>query len=160
MTRNDFLIRPATRADAEAVYAVYRRAFDSLDGQVDPPSSANDASPETIRDAFGKVHVAVCEAAGKIVGCVFFRQEGAALYLYRLSVDPDWYNRGIAKRLIAHVEAAAKEFGLRRVRLNVRLSLAKNRKLFADMGFEEVSLHAHKGYDRPTYARMEKPVFF
>lgn len=153
-----FLIRPARLDDAEAIYTVYRKAFATLAGKIDPPSSAGQATLDAIRDSLGKVDVAVCDDAGKIVGCVFFRQEGDACYLYRLSVDPDCYNRGIAKRLIAHVERAAKGQGVGKVALNVRLSLDKNRKLFVSRGFREVSLHAHKGYDHPTYARMEKPV--
>lgn len=158
MTEPQFLIRPATREDAAAIFEVYQAAFRSLDGKIDPPSSAHDVTLPMIRGALAKVHVAVCDHAGRVVGCVFYRREGDALYLYRLSVDPTWHNRGIAKRLVAHVERCARRMGLCRVMLNVRLSLPKNRKLFSRMGFREVSLHAHKGYAYPTYARMEKAV--
>lgn len=152
------VVRPARPDEAEGVFAVYRKAFATLAGKIDPPSSVGQATIDAIREALEKVQVAVCDDAGKIVGCVFFRQEGKALYLYRLSVDPACHNRGIAKRLIAYVEHAARREGLPKVALNVRLSLPKNRKLFASRGFREVSRHAHKGYDAPTYARMEKTV--
>ena len=105
-----------------------------------------------------RVSIAVCTLEGEIVGCVFFKPDGAGTYMYRLAVSPEHQGKGIAKRLIAHVVEWASTEQRSFVSLNVRIVLEGNRRLFASQGFQEVSRHRHDGFDHDTYIRMEKPL--
>lgn len=71
------------------------------------------------------------------------------------AVRPEWRGRGLARRLIAHVEAEVAARELARVTLNVRIALPGNRELFAACGFREVERRSHPGFAEPTYVVME-----
>jgi GNAT superfamily N-acetyltransferase len=92
------------------------------------------------------------------VGVVLWVEKAGGLYLGRLAVRPDCRRRGIARALIAVVEAEAVRRGLRRVHLSTRLMLADNRRLFASCGYVEGRLGTHDGYGAPTSIDMEKAL--
>ncbi|OWJ66038.1 GNAT family N-acetyltransferase [Inquilinus limosus] len=65
---------------------------------------------------------------------------------------------GIGRALMAAAEAEARRLGGARLTLGVRLALDGNRCFFRSLGFTEGALHAHPGYDRPTWVEMTKPI--
>lgn len=90
------------------------------------------------------------------MGTILWAREEDGLHLARLAVAPGWRRRRVARALIAAVEAEARQLGLSRLRLGVRLALMDNRRLFAACGFREAELHTHPGYAAPTWVSMEK----
>jgi N-acetylglutamate synthase-like GNAT family acetyltransferase len=153
------ILRDATVADAEAIAALVRLAFAHLSAAVDPPPSALRESGDSIAAILlNGGGGAVIEDAGRMVGAAIWYGKEDGLYFGRLSVHPEARGRGIARRLVAAAEAAARAGGLPKLLLSTRLALTDNRRLFAAAGFVETAQHAHPGYAAPTFVDMEKAL--
>lgn len=152
----EIALRPMAPADCAAVAALIRLAFAVQPAAVDPPPSALRETELTVAAHLAAGGGAVACAGERIVGSVMWEPQDGGLYLERLTVDPAWRGRGIARALVAATEAAARRAGLARVHLGTRLVLIANRRLFASCGFVEIALHAHPGYAAPTWVEMEK----
>lgn len=150
------MLRELTTDDAVEVAALIRAAFADLPQPVDPAPSALRETAETIGAALAEGGGAGIEADGRLVGCVLWREEGGGLYLGRLAVAAGARGQGVARRLVAAVEAQARRLGLGRVHLSTRLAMGANRRLFAACGFVAPVQRAHPGYAVPTYVEMEK----
>lgn len=148
-------IRAGAAADAAAMAAVIVRAFASYTVRLDPPPSALNETAGTIGARLADELALVAECDGRIVGCVLIAP-GPEVYIGRLAVDPAWRGRGIARALIAAVEAEGRLRRARALTLGVRIALPENQRLFAACGFREVAREAHPGYAEPTFIRMEK----
>ena len=146
------MIRALRPEDAEGVAAVIRTAFAAIAVPVDPPPSGLRVTAAEVLTWEGG---AVWDEAG-IAGCVLWRMREGGLYLGRLAVLPGRWGCGIARALVGAVEGEARCRGVLRVRLEVRLALASNRRLFARAGFRETALRAHEGYSEPTFVEMER----
>jgi len=152
-----FHLRAASAVDADELSRLIVGAFSSYEVRIDPPSSALRETPATIRAKFPDHGAAIAESEGRAIGCVLFTLDAqAALYIGRLAVDPAWRRRGVARALVAYVEAEARRRGLERMRLQVRIPLVGNQALFKSCGFIEVGREAHPGYTESTTIRMEK----
>jgi ribosomal protein S18 acetylase RimI-like enzyme len=153
-------VAPAAPEDLDAAVAVIHRAFATLAGRIDPPSAARRETPESLAARFdrgGAVFVARMD--GGIAGavCADPKPDGS-IYLDRLAVDPDLTGRGIARALVAAVEAFARAQGRDRVTLGVRLLLTDNIALFRHLGYAETGRKAHPGFTDPTSMDMAKSV--
>lgn len=150
------LIRPLIPADAEAAAALIRTAFAAQSAVTDPPSSALNETAEIVSRKLAEGGGFVAEDGGELGALVLFQPDGNALYLGRLAVAESQRGRGVARRLLALAEDEARRLGFARTRLRVRLDLAGNRRLFAKCGYEETEQLSHPGYEKPTFAVMEK----
>jgi GNAT superfamily N-acetyltransferase len=149
-------VRPVALDEAEAVCALVHRAFAAQPIATDPPSSAFQETPATIADALTAGGGFGAAEAGRLVGAVLWEEKEGGLYLGRLAVHPAARGRGVARALVAAVEAEARRRALPRLHLSVRLPLLDNRRLFAACGFVETMRYAHPGYSEPTSVAMEK----
>jgi GNAT superfamily N-acetyltransferase len=149
-------LRALTADDAAAAADLIRRAFAAQSVPTDPPSSALRETADTIASAIESGGGGCVVLGGRLVGAVLWAAKENGLYFGRLAVDPAFRGQGIAKRLVAAVEAEARRRGLSRVHLQTRLVLLDNRRLFASCGFREGELRTHKGYAAPTTMVMEK----
>ena len=111
---------------------------------------------ETIAEHLSRGGGAVLEIGGAMAGAVLWEPQDDALYIGRLSVHPEHRRRGIARALVGAAEQQARQGGLTRLTLGVRLELEDNRRLFRSCGFEDVSFHRHEGHREPTWALMER----
>ena len=147
------MIRPVLPADADAVAALIRLAFQSIPVPLDPPPSALRETGDSLR-----AHLAT--GGGAMVdgpaGCVLWSEHNGGLYLGRLCVHPAQQGRGLAALLVGAAEAEARRRGLPRLHLGVRLALAGNRRLFTRLGFTETRLHTHDGCEGPTWIEAER----
>jgi predicted N-acetyltransferase YhbS len=158
MNETAFGLRPIEITDAAEVAALIRRAFASITPPLVPSPSALKETTETVAATISKGGGAVAEAAGGIVGSALWDERDGGLYIGRISVSPDFRRRGVARALVLAGEAEARLREMPRVHLATRLALVSNRQLFASLGFRETTLHAHDGYDHPTWVDMEKPL--
>ena len=155
-TERAHAIRTATAADAEAVADLIRRAFGDQPRPTNPPSSALQETAATILAHLGRGGGAVLERDGRVVGAVLWEEEDGALYISRVSVDPDYRRQGIARALVDEAEREARRRGLSRMTLGVRLELEENRQLFRSCGFEDFEFRRHEGHIEPTWVLMER----
>ena len=145
------------RADeAEAIAALIRHVFSHLSVEPDPPPSARRETPDVVRAILEAGGGTGIEADGRLVACVLWQPKPPGLYMGRLAVDPAWRGRGLARRLVAEAEHAARAGGHQVLWLSTRLVFQDNRSLFASCGFTEGALHAHAGYAQPTFVDMTK----
>jgi ribosomal protein S18 acetylase RimI-like enzyme len=152
-------LRAATPADAPAIAATIAAAFAQYRGRLVPESGAFRETPEAIiRQLANGYGAIVAERNGAMLACVMTELQEGDLYFGRLAVVPAARGLGLAKRLIAAVEADARARGLPGVRLGVRIALPDNQKLFFSLGYREISREAHPGFDHPTSINMRKPL--
>lgn len=153
------ILRAATVADAAAIAATIAAAFEEYRGKLQPESGAFRETAEAIAAELARESGAiVAERNGRMLGCVMVKLLEEDLYFGRLSVVPSARGEGIAKRLVEAVEDEARRRELAGVRLGVRVVLTENQKLFASMGYVEISREAHEGFDYPTSINMRKPL--
>lgn len=153
---NPVVIRRAIAEDAEAVAALIHRAFAQYRGRLDPESSALSESADRIRALITDAVVLVAERARQIVGCVAVQRKPDCVYAGRLAVEPALRGAGIGRRLTTAAEGQARGMAGRVLRVDVRLALTENRAFFQALGFVERAHRSHPGFDRPTYAELEK----
>ncbi|MER9581701.1 GNAT family N-acetyltransferase [Mesorhizobium sp. M0276] len=138
------------------VLALIMRAFASMDGVIDPPSSARLLTADTLRDKARRETGFVALKDGGIVGCIFTLEKVAELYVGKLAVAPDCQGQGIGRRLMQAVEDLALSRGKAALELQTRVELTANHAAFARLGFHETERTAHEGYFKPTSITMRK----
>jgi GNAT superfamily N-acetyltransferase len=154
-------VRPMRGDSAEiaAVVALIRDSFADYVDRLDPPPSAVNETPESITELLSHEQGLVAEAGGAAVGCLFLqRRERGDIYIGRVAVARAHRRGGVGRALMAAAEAGARRLGGTRLTLGVRLALDGNRRFFASLGFTEGALHAHPGYDKPTWIEMTKAI--
>ena len=138
------------------VLALIMGAFASMDGVIDPPSSAHLLTAGTLRDKARRETGFVAFKGDRIVGCVFALEQVAELYVGKLAVAPHCQGQGIGRRLMQAVEDLARRRGKAALELQTRIELTGNHAAFARFGFHETERTAHEGYPRPTSITMRK----
>lgn len=149
---------PLRSEHAEGVAALIRDAFADQGQATDPPSSALRETAEVVVAKLAAGGGAGIEFDGRLVAALLWAPEDDALYCGRLAVAAAQRGQGLAARLLAMAAEEARRRGLAKLRVQVRLELARNRALFAREGFVEVGRKSHPGYDRPTIGVMEKAL--
>lgn len=156
---DNLILRGATAADAPAVASIIAQSFEQYRGKLVPESGAFRETAEGIAGELAHASGAIiAERNGQIVGCVMVKLVEDDLYFGRLSVVPAARGQGIARRLIEAVEDEARRRELAGVRLGVRIVLTENQRLFASLGYLEISREAHEGFDHPTSINMRKAL--
>lgn len=151
-------VRHGDLADADVIARLITRAFAVFEGKLVPPSGALDETPDTVRARLADRRSGIAELGPLPVGCVLYERKGTDVYLGRLAVSPGHQRRGIARALIAFVEAEARAMGAASISANVRIQLTANHRLFAASGFREIARHAHPGFASPTFIEFRKPL--
>ncbi len=105
------------------------------------------------------VDVWVAEIDGEIIAdaIVVYRRGFGAARLASLVVDPRYRGRGIAARLMRHLEAEAVQRGCVAMRLEVRVDNLAARRLYDALGYELVGTSAGFYEDGSAALRLRKP---
>jgi predicted N-acetyltransferase YhbS len=143
---DEIRIRPARADEAAAIVSLMHLAFAQYEGVLVPRSGAMDETLATVAARLRDESCLVALAGQAVVGCVFYKPRGAAIYFGRLAVLPERRGQGLARRLIAAVT------------LGVRIALPENVALFTALGYREVGREAHPGFNAPTSITMEKRI--
>ncbi len=149
---------PADFADWETVRRLILDAFASMEGRIDPPSSALRLTAASMVADAAKGALLLAERDGALVGCLFLRPQGDALYVGKLAVRPGLHGQGIGSALMTAARAEARSRGLATLELQTRVELTENHARFARMGFVKTGETTHAGYARPTSITMRAPV--
>jgi predicted N-acetyltransferase YhbS len=102
-------VRPATPADVDALLAVINPAYKRADGHIFPHATRVDR--EDLLGAIASGHLAVAEIDGAIAGSIEFDTSANPAHFGPLATAIEYQRRGVARALIAHAEAAAREAG-------------------------------------------------
>lgn len=114
---SEVTLRPATAADAEALAAVYRSAYQE-NRELGFPAKAGSATHSGVADWIGEYQVFVAVADGAVVGGVRLEQTSAdVVKLSRLGVHEDRKGEGVGGCLLDRAEAWGREQGAERIRL-------------------------------------------
>ncbi len=149
---------PSDYSDWVALLQLLQDAFAPMEVRIDPPSSVSRLTPASLAAKSRDETLFLARDHDELIGCVFARPQGDALYVGKLAVRHDRQRGGVARRLMAAVEAYARADGVRCLELETRIELTQNHATFAALGFVKSGEHAHEGYDRPTFISMRKAL--
>ncbi|MBL8163081.1 MAG: GNAT family N-acetyltransferase [Anaerolineae bacterium] len=152
----DITLRSARHDEAGMVAEIIRAAFEEYRGVLVPDSGAHAETAEKISAKMAKGGALLACEGERVLGCVVFYPDDGSMYLGRLAVLPAYRGYGIAGRLVEAVEARAREIGLPRVYLGVRVALPGNRAFFERRGYTFHHYDSHPGHESPTFMILEK----
>jgi ribosomal protein S18 acetylase RimI-like enzyme len=145
--------------DWDALLALILASFAYMQPRIDPPSSALFLTLAGLKQ---KARVEKAYAAvenGIVLGCIFCKPEPPdCLYIGKLAVAPDAQGRGAGQMLLQAAEAYAAECKLTCLRLETRIELVENHRIFAKWGFVRTAEGCHPGFPRPTFIEMRKTL--
>ncbi|MET8287521.1 GNAT family N-acetyltransferase [Streptomyces sp. NPDC048448] len=148
---NEQGVRRAVASDVGAVKAVTDAAYHpyiARIGVVPQPMEADHAA----NVAAGRVFV-TGGPGESVTGLVVVEAYEDHLYLDSIAVHPDARGKGVGRRLLAFVEAHARELGLPEVRLFTNAMMWENRKIYPKYGYEVVERRVDGPYDRVHYRK-------
>jgi GNAT superfamily N-acetyltransferase len=145
-------------ADWEAVRRLILEAFASMEGRIEPPSSALRLTPQSLAADASDGALLLAWSGSALAGCVFVRPKQDALYIGKLAVRPALHGSGIGRALVEAARAEARLIGLKSLELQTRIELVENHAVFARMGFIKTGETAHQGYQRSTSITMRAPA--
>jgi GNAT superfamily N-acetyltransferase len=144
--------------DWRGLLTLIQAAFAPMQGRIDPPSSANRLSPESVAAKAASETAFLAFSDANLVGCVFCAPRGDHLQISKLAVSPGLQQQGLGRALVAQAEAEARRLGLSALELQTRVELTENHATFARLGFRETQATAHPGYDRPTSLTLRRDL--
>ncbi|QFT58588.1 putative acetyltransferase [Sulfitobacter sp. THAF37] len=136
------------------VLGLIRAAFAQMENRIDPPSSMQRMTLESLRKDAARAEV--WSLGTPPLACVILTPKPAALYLGKLAVDPKARRQGLARHMIDHAETRARALGLPVIELQCRVELVENHALFVACGYTETARTAHPGFTRPTSVSFAK----
>lgn len=146
-------------SDYDGLLALILRSFASMEGRIDPPSSAHLLTAASLRDKVAAEIAYIATDHGHPCGCVFLKPEPPeCLYISKLAVDPDRQGQGVGRALLAAACATATGLGLPQLRLQTRIELIENHAVFGRWGFRKTAENAHPGFTRMTSIEMRKTL--
>lgn len=143
-------------SDLDLVLPLLHRAYASMEGRIDPPSSlAALTRADLARQAkTGEIWVSQTPP----VACLFLTWQPGSLYLHKLATDPAHRGRGHAARLIGLARRRAAARSRRWLTLSSRVELTETHAALRALGFTETGRSAHPGHSRPTSISFRAPV--
>ena len=143
----------------DALLALIRDSFAYMQPRIDPPSSA---LLLTLAGLKQKARVEKAYAAvenGIVLGCIFCKPEPPdCLYIGKLAVAPNAQGRGAGRMLLQAAEIYAAQCKLTCLRLETRIELVENHRIFAKWGFVRTAEGRHPGFPHPTFIEMRKTL--
>jgi predicted N-acetyltransferase YhbS len=148
--------RATEPCDWASILRLITTAFAGMEGRIDPPSSMHRLTVEDV--ARQAVEGEVWVIGDPAFACVFLTPRPGALYLGKIAVASAHRNQGHARALIRVAAARARARGLSVIELQSRVELVENHAAFAALGFQQVAMTAHPGYDSPTSITFRKTL--
>ena len=136
------------------VLALIQASFAFMTGRIDPPSSMTQL---TLQDLNLKAQESWILVIGDpVMACVVASPLPHLLYIGKIAVDPSLRGQGVARDLVSFCEKIAKNLGLDRLELQVRIELIENQVAFTKLGFVKTAERSHPGYAQITEITMQK----
>ena len=132
----DLTVAVASPGDATAMVEVIHAAFGARP-PLDPPSTAIDETPESVRRAMSRGGAIYATVAGRPAGVILVApaETGQTVTFARVSVHPDFQRHGVASAMITAAEELAATLGHHRVELFARAEFAELIAFWQHRGF-------------------------
>jgi ribosomal protein S18 acetylase RimI-like enzyme len=134
MEPENLTIRPPRPEDAEGIERAKASAIATLRKTYRPTQKAI-ARKQTLSAELTQL-VALCDDG--VVGKVEYRIDGDRLHFLSLDVHSDWRRQGVARRLLAELDAIGKTHGAKRLS-TYTVTQTGNVEIFRRLGFRVVS---------------------
>ncbi len=131
----DLVIRPLRETDLDEADRVFRQAFGTFVGMPDPEQFGGDSDWIRTRWRTDASAAFAAELDGALVGSNFATGWGSVGFFGPLSVRPDLWDRGIARRLLAPVMERFESWGCRHTGLYTFAQSPKHVALYQRFGF-------------------------
>jgi GNAT superfamily N-acetyltransferase len=133
-------LAPADFADWSSLLALLQTSFAYMDGRIDPPSSLNEMTEDSLRAKARREHLLVAKDHGQLVGCAYADVRSTCVYVGKVAVAPEVRSRGVARKLLAAAESIAQTTGRQVLELQTRVELIENHDTFSALGFAKIWL--------------------
>lgn len=148
-----------TFGDWDALLALILTSFAYMQPRIDPPSSALHLTRQSLMEKARVEKAYAAVETGRLLGCIFCKPEPPdCLYIGKLAVAPDAQAKGIGRLLLQAAEAYAADCGLTCLRLETRIELSENHRVFERWGFVQTAKGCHPGFTRATFVEMRKTL--
>src|SRR5690349_11123187 len=134
-TELELRVRPLAEEDLPEAKRLFHLAFGTFLGLPDPMLFAEDRDYIRTRYCAGSSSAFAAEAEGQIIGTNFATNWGSVGFFGPLTVRPDYWDRGVGKRLLEPTMELFDRWGTRHVGLFTFAHSAKHIGLYQRFGF-------------------------
>jgi len=131
----ELTIRPLLESDLPAADRIVRVAFGTFLGMPDPTAFMGDAAFARTRWLADPDAVLAAEHAGKLIGSNFATNWGSFGFFGPLTVEPEYWNRGVAQQLLGPTMDIFRRWGSRHMGLYTFAHSPKHIALYQKFGF-------------------------
>jgi ribosomal protein S18 acetylase RimI-like enzyme len=139
MPKHDLVIREASQEEIVMVYTIMIEAFSEYVGVLHPPSGALNETIESLQSKIanqGGAIIALMNA--QAVGATIYYYKEHYMYIGRVSVLPSPRGKSVGREMIYYLEQQAMKMGYTETRVEVRLSLPNNLRLYERLGYRAI----------------------
>ena len=134
-TRAEAVIRPLAASDLDSADRIVRVAFGTFLGLPDPAAFMGDANYAYTRWKADPAAALGAEHDGKLIASNFATNWGSFGFFGPLTVEPQYWNRGIAQQLLGPTMELFRRWGNRHLGLYTFPSSSKHMVLYQKFGF-------------------------
>ena len=138
----NILVRPLREPDLPVADRIFRLAFGTFNGLPDPLQYGGDSDKIRTRWLADPAAAFGAEVDGALVGSNFVTHWGSVGYFGPLTVHPDFWDRGVAQKLLEPALALFETWGCRHTGLYTYSGSPKHLALYQKFGFWPRSLTA------------------
>ncbi|WP_101674205.1 GNAT family N-acetyltransferase [Alloalcanivorax mobilis] len=138
-------LRPARRQDASAIARCVMRAYQPYVARMGMPPAP---MRHDYKAVIARQLVWVAEEGWTLHGVLVAEEEGDALLLNNLAVDPDFQGHGTGMRLLRLAEDLAAQAGLTEVHMYINEAMVENLVFYQKRGYRELQRRQENGYHR------------
>jgi GNAT superfamily N-acetyltransferase len=135
MTAIEITIRPLRESDLPEADRIYRLAFGTFIGLPDPMRFAGDADYVKTRWLADPSSALGAESASELIGSNFLTNWGSVGFFGPLTIRPDFWDKGVASRLLESTMGIFVEWGTKLTGLYTFAESAKHVHLYQKFGF-------------------------
>lgn len=148
---HEYLLRPATSADAEEVRALASRAYAPYIARIGRRPAPMDAD-YVMAIRRGQVDL-LTDQDGAIAAFIVHFEKASAWFVENVAVEPARQGAGLGRRLLTHAEDRARGLGLSRLTLYTNAAMTENLAFYPRLGYAETDRRREDGFERVYFEK-------